>query len=270
LERLIDVEIANHMKSLLVKIFGFPATLLHSDTTVWDRWRWLKARLPEPGPLKALLEVGCGTGAFTIGAARLGYRATGLSWDLQNQRVAAERAAICGAESANFIVGDARRLDEDKDLAAKFDVVICLECIEHILDDRKLMKDLASCLKEGGQLLLTTPNVNYRPLTAKDNGPWSTIEDGGHVRKGYSEERLRELCRSSGLCVKEVSYCSGLLSQKITRIYRLCANINRVVAWLIILPLRVFPPPFGRSDDGVAPLAGLLDLPRGHERIAAD
>ena len=230
------------MKSLLVRLIGFPATLIHSDTMVWDRWRWLKKRLHIPDASEELLEVGCGAGAFTIGADLLGYRATGLSWDLQNQRVAAERATICGAESAIFIVRDARKLDEDKDLAAKFDVVICLECIEHILDDEKLMKDLASCLKEGGQLLLTTPNVNYRPLTARDNGPWSTIEDGGHVRKGYSEVRLRELCRSSGLCVKEVSYCSGVLSQKITRIYRLCANINRVFAWFVILPLRVLPP----------------------------
>jgi 2-polyprenyl-3-methyl-5-hydroxy-6-metoxy-1,4-benzoquinol methylase len=230
------------MKSLLVRLIGFPATLIHSDTMVWDRWRWLKKRLRIPRRSANLLEVGCGTGAFTIGAALLGYRATGLSWDLRNQTIAAERARMCGANKADFLVRDARKLGEEVDQKASYDVVICLECIEHILNDEKLMRDLSACLKEGGQLLLTTPNINYRPLTAIDNGPWSAIEDGGHVRKGYSEERLRELCRSSGLCVKEVSYCSGVVSQKITRIYRLCATLNRVVAWLLILPLRVLPP----------------------------
>ena len=29
----------------LVRALGFPATLIHGDTLVWDRWRWLKPRL---------------------------------------------------------------------------------------------------------------------------------------------------------------------------------------------------------------------------------
>jgi len=33
-------------KSILVKIFGHPATLIHGDLCVVDRWLWLKDRLP--------------------------------------------------------------------------------------------------------------------------------------------------------------------------------------------------------------------------------
>jgi SAM-dependent methyltransferase len=241
------------MKSLLVRLIGFPATLIHSDTTVWDRWRWLKKRLPVPHDAKRLLEVGCGSGAFTIGAALLGYNAVGLSWDARNQRVAGERAGICAASTATFIVGDARKLDEQIELKAEYDVVLCLEVIEHILDDDKLIRDLAACLKDGGKLLLTTPNIDYCPLTADDNGPWSPTEDGGHVRKGYSKERLRELCRSSGLCVKEVSYCSGVLSQKITAVYRALTGLSKVLAWGVIFPLRFFP---RRFDDIVTHALG--------------
>ena len=79
----------------LVKILGFPATLIHGDTLVWDRWRLLQPRLREHRG--CLLDVGCGSGAFTIGAARMGYDALGLSWDERNQRVAQERAAIVKA-----------------------------------------------------------------------------------------------------------------------------------------------------------------------------
>jgi hypothetical protein len=34
-------------KSALVRLVGFPATLIHGDPLVLDRWFWLKARLPK-------------------------------------------------------------------------------------------------------------------------------------------------------------------------------------------------------------------------------
>ena len=108
-----------------------------------------------PSGSRSLVDVGCGTGAFTMGAALRGYRALGLSWDSRNQTVAQQRAKICKADTASFEVQDVRRLDERPDLAEQFDVAICCECIEHIVDDVKLMKDMARCLKPEGVLLLT-------------------------------------------------------------------------------------------------------------------
>ena len=66
----------------------------------------------------------------------------------------------------------------------QFDVAICTENIEHILNDFKLVRDIADCLKPGGRLLLTTPNYNYRAITSNDNGPFCATETGGHVRRG--------------------------------------------------------------------------------------
>src|SRR5258708_30322195 len=86
-------------RSALVKLFGFPATLVHGDPLVLDRWFWLKARLPKTRNDEHLLDVGCGTGAFSIGAALRGYRALGLSWDERNQSLAKERATYCNTSS---------------------------------------------------------------------------------------------------------------------------------------------------------------------------
>ncbi len=229
--------------SLLVRLFGFGATLIHGDTLVLDRWKWLKKRLPLTANGETLLDVGCGTGAFTIGAARRGYRATGISWDERNQRVADSRAQLCGASGATFVIGDARRLEAVPDLDATYDVVICLECVEHILDDRKLICDMADRLKPGGRLLLTTPNYYYVPITKGDRGPFLKEETGWHVRRGYTPEMLAELCSQAGLICGEISYCSGIASQKVTWLWREAQRLpgGQAVRWLATLPLRLLP-----------------------------
>jgi len=232
-------------RSILVRLFGMRATLIHWDTLVLDRWLWVCERLPRSSHSPMLCDVGCGTGSFTIGAAQRGYQAVGLSWDERNQRVAAERAAICGAETSSFEVLDVRRLDSRADFRGVFDVILCTEVIEHIANDGKLIGDMAACLKPGGRLLLTTPFEHYRAITASDEGPFRMDrEDGWHVRRGYTEARLQELCQAAGLSVDAFSYCSGILSQKITFLLRTLSRVHRLVGLAVILPLRVLPPLF--------------------------
>ncbi len=227
----------------LVKILGFPATLIHGDTLVWDRWRWLKKRLPKQKGLK-LIDVGCGSGAFTIGSAKRGYQSLGLSWDKRNQDIAAERAALCQVKDIQFDIQDVRKLDERKDYAQQFDVAICLEVIEHILNDQKVIIDIGKTLKKGGKLLLTAPFFGYKAIVPSDNGPFLTQETGWHVRRGYWEKDLRPMLENAGFEVEEVSYCSGYLSQKITGIMWRNQHKAKILTWLVILPLRILPPLF--------------------------
>jgi 2-polyprenyl-3-methyl-5-hydroxy-6-metoxy-1,4-benzoquinol methylase len=228
-------------KSVLVRCFGFAATLVHSDTAVLDRWLWLRRRLPETRNGERLVDIGCGSGAFSIGAARRGYEALGLSWDERNQQVAAERAELCRAR-ATFRILDIRTLGNFPELREQFDVAISCETVEHVLDDRKLFRDMAACLKPGGRLLLTTPNANYIPIVKHHMGPFSSVEDGGHLRKGYSRAMLTELCTQSGLVVEEFSFCSGVVSQFICRLQAWMSGLPSALGWLLVLPLRPFPP----------------------------
>lgn len=229
--------------SIIVRILRFPALFIFGDTLVLDRWRWIKRRLPKTarGSKEKLLDVGCGSGAFTIGSSLRGYRSLGLSWDKAQQQRARKRASILKAD-AHFQILDVRKLDTKKSLREKFDVAICCENIEHIINDLKLMKDISACLKPGGRLLLTTPYLKFKAMTKSDNGPYLKIEDGRHVRRGYSSAMLKELCEKSGLKCEEISSCSGFFSQKITKIYRVLSKIHPVVALPVILPLRIFPP----------------------------
>jgi 2-polyprenyl-3-methyl-5-hydroxy-6-metoxy-1,4-benzoquinol methylase len=227
-------------KNILVKIFGFRATLLHGDPLIMDRWRFVKRRLPRTANMESLIDIGCGSGAFTIGAALRGYKCIGLSWDERNQEVARQRAAIVRAVATEFPVQDARQLHKREEWIGRFDVALCLENIEHIIDDRKLMRDISSSLKPGGYLLLTTPNYFYRAITSGDEGPFILYEDGGHVRRGYTPSMLRELCNAANLDVDEITYCSGFFSQKVCTLFRRIRPLY--LAWILTLPLRVLPP----------------------------
>jgi len=231
-------------RSLLVKLFGFHATLIHGDTLVLDRWRWLKRRLPVTNNGEKVIDIGCGTGAFSLGAALRGYESLGLTWDTRDQITAALRAKLLNLHSASFEVQDVRHLGERRDLFHSYDVAICCENIEHITNDRKLLTDIANCLKPGGRLLLTTPYLYYRPISAEDLGPFSRSEDGGHVRRGYTKAMLAELCESSGLVLERVSFCSGFLSQEITSLFRALSRVHPIVGWIVIFPLRALPPLF--------------------------
>lgn len=228
-------------KSPLVRLFGFGATLVHGDLLVLDRWLWLRERLPKTANKEALLDVGSGSGAFTIGSALRGYQAIGLSWDERNQAVAAERARLCGALRARFEVLDVRILDTRQDLAGQFDFALCLETAEHIINDAKLLRDIAVCLKGGGRLLFTAPYYHYRAITKDDLGPFPKIESGWHVRRGYTEAMLYELCEQAGLMLERVSYCGGFLSQKITFVWRMLNRIHPIVGFALTLPFRMIP-----------------------------
>lgn len=106
------------------------------------------------------------------------------------------------------------------------------------------MNDIANCLKPGGRLFLTTPYYDYRAITAGDNGPFSPIEDGGHVRRGYTAAMLAELCALSGLVVEEASFYTGVVSQHVIRLQRVLSRIHPLFAWAVVFPLRILPPIF--------------------------
>ncbi|MCU4187252.1 methyltransferase domain-containing protein [Acidiferrimicrobium sp. IK] len=211
-----------------------------------DRWKWIKRRLPaEPS---RLLDAGCGNGWLTVNCARLGHATIGLGNDYDEVTRAQSRAAAIGS-SSKFEQQDIRHLDSRHDLMGQFDVVTCTEVIEHVINDSKLVADLAALLRPRGKLLLTTPNEAYIPIDSGDTGPFEPIEDGRHVRKGYSVSRLHHLATTSGLRVDEISYCSGKASQRFTRLLRSVSHlIGYRPAWGLTLWLRVFPPVLDRMQ----------------------
>jgi len=232
-----------NLDNFLQKIFGNLFNVIKGYTLCTDRYIWLKKNLPHTLNGEKLLDVGCGSGAFTIKAAQLGYYSEGLSWDEVNQNKAISRSKLLRVnDRTSFPLGDARKLNEFY-TNNSFDFIINFENIEHILDDRKLFKDIFNILKPGGILLLTTPYYFYKPMSKNDSGPFLQIEDGGHVRRGYTKSMLYELSVNTGFRVEKINFCSGFASQVVTKIQRFFIvnlSLNSFLAWLLTLPLRPF------------------------------
>lgn len=231
-----DVGYAHRVLDALLRIFGWRFLLITGDPCVLDRWLWLRGHL-RGGDLRTF-DAGSGNGVFSIYAARLGNEVLAASFSAQEQQSARTRAEKLGVAGIDFRIVDLRELSDRGEELGTFDQIVCLETIEHVLDDEGLVKRLAVMLRPGGRLLLSTPFDGHRPLHTEELEP-SQVEDGSHVRYGYSPERLREIATTAGITVEDQGFVSGLISQKLTDLMRrLSIRLGLLPAWLIVLPLR--------------------------------
>lgn len=160
------------------------------------------------------------------------------SFSAEEQESAKRRADSLGIHGIDFRVLDLRELESRRTSLGMFDQIICLETIEHLSDDEGLMRSLAQLLEPGGELLLSTPFDGHRPLYGEPSDP-SEIEDGSHVRFGYSQERIAQLAEEAGLRVESEVFISGVISQKLTSaLWSLTSRFDLLTGWLIVLPLR--------------------------------
>lgn len=236
----------------MLKVLGWRSLLIHGDPCVLDRWLWLRRHLRMGD--ERTFDAGCGNGGFSIYAARSGNQVVAASFSPREQEDARRRAGIVDVTAIEFRTLDLRELEDHRASLGTFDQIICFETIEHVNDDAALVQSLTEMLVPGGQLLLTTPFDGHRPLYSEERHP-SPIEDGLHVRYGYSQQRLSQLAQQAGLEVSSEGFISGVVSQKLTNLMRrLTGRLGRPAAWLITLPLR----PLAVLD---APLSRVIGYP---------
>jgi SAM-dependent methyltransferase len=144
------------------------------------------------GPSDYLLDVACGAGGPALRLTRLtGCRVTGIDIHEQGIAQARDRAALDGlGDWATFEVVDASGSLPFGD--ATFDVVTCIDAINHFPDRLAVLREWRRVLKPGGRLLIADPITVTGPLTNQEIAIRSSIAFFLFVPPGFDEQVITD------------------------------------------------------------------------------
>jgi len=187
------------------------------------RLNWIDGYSPLAG--KQVLDVGCGGGILADAMARRGAHVLGIDLAVKSLRVAELHAMEAGTENVAY------QEIAVEDLAAQrpgqFDVVTCMEMLEHVPDPASVVTALGQLVKPGGWVFLSTLNRNAKAFLLAIVGaeyvlrmlPAGTHEYGRFIRPS----ELGAMCREAGL---EPQAAKGLTYNPLTQRYKLGSDTD--------------------------------------------
>jgi SAM-dependent methyltransferase len=118
----------------------------------------------------------------------------------------------------------------------KFDLIVCVDVMEHIPDDKKVFENFFNSLKKDGYLIINTPSI-YGGSDVHEDEDESFI--GEHARVGYSKDDLESKLHPCGFKTYQSKYTYGFWGDKAWRLgikYPIIM-VNLSKLFLIFLPL---------------------------------
>jgi SAM-dependent methyltransferase len=226
---------------LLRKVFYHLLDLLLLRT--WHVHRavraWVRSRGKGPA---AILDAGSGFGQYSYWLSGLSpdFRITAI--DVKEEQVAdcnAFFARIGRAERVHFAVDDLVQYHRDD----HYQFILCVDVMEHVLEDEQVFRNYARSLLPGGMLLVSTPSDLGGSDVDHHSGE-SFI--GEHVRDGYNAGEIRDKLLRAGFSRVETAYSygwPGSLSWRLSMKYPM-VWLSRSRAFFALLPfyyLLVYP-----------------------------
>lgn len=182
------------------------------------RLDWVDSVAPLAG--LRVLDVGCGGGILAESMATRGAHVTGIDLAARPLGVARLHALETGVEGLEYLEVSAESLSEQR--AGEFDVVTCMEMLEHVPDPGAIVRACAALLRPGGHAFFSTLNRNPKSFLFGIVGAEYVL---GLLPKGTHEyarfirpSELARWCRDAGF---DVIGTRGLEYNPITRRYKL-------------------------------------------------
>ncbi len=194
-----------------------PMKLLHDMNPV--RFDFIQNQLGDLNGKKAL-DVGCGGGILTEALSKAGAQVSGI--DLADGLIeVAKKHAASENLTIDYQCKRAESLAEQTDLQRTFDIVTCLELLEHIDAPELLVDTLSKLVKPGGTLFFSTINRSAKAYLMTIIGAeylFSMLPRGTHeYNKFIQPSELTQWLRNAGsdvTAIKGLRY--GPLSGKFT------------------------------------------------------
>jgi 2-polyprenyl-6-hydroxyphenyl methylase/3-demethylubiquinone-9 3-methyltransferase len=193
------------------------------------RLEWIRSLVGISG--REVLDVGCGGGILAEAMAGAGARVLGIDLAAKPLAVARLHAMETGAEGVDYREVAVEALAAER--PASFDVVTCMEMLEHVPDPASVVAACARLVRPGGWVFFSTINRNPKAFAMAIVGaeyvlrllPRGTHEYARFIRPS----ELGRWCRDAGL---ELGGSRGLGYNPLTQRYRLSddTSVNYLLA----------------------------------------
>ncbi|MFM9913941.1 MAG: bifunctional 2-polyprenyl-6-hydroxyphenol methylase/3-demethylubiquinol 3-O-methyltransferase UbiG [Methylophilaceae bacterium] len=173
---------------------------------------------------KAVLDVGCGGGILSESMAKKGAQVTGIDLGEKALGVAKLHQLESGANvEYRCIAVEALAAEQP----ASFDVITCMEMLEHVPDPASVVRACSALVKPGGQVFFSTLNRNPKSYLFAVIGAeyiLNMLPRGTHdYAKFIKPSELASWCRAAGLAVNEFT---GMSYNPLTKHYWLGRDVS--------------------------------------------
>ena len=173
---------------------------------------------------KRVLDVGCGGGILAESLSKAGATVTGIDLSSKALKVA-ELHQLESGTSVRYLTISAEDLAKEE--SQSYDVVTCMEMLEHVPDPSSVVQACAKLCKPGGHIFFSTLNRNPKSYLFAIIGAEYILQllpKGTHqYEKFIKPSELAQFTRAAGLDVLQLK---GMTYNPITQIYRLGSDTD--------------------------------------------